>query len=235
MTRLSTRATVALRYELTPIHPVTRIDFAAPHGGGIDVGELRKAVADRYGLSPALGRAADIAVSLQEVLREKGYLHARVTPRADTSHAPHQASLMFAIEPGPRTLIESVDVAGTPSVGVPAFLKQIGVGRGVPYEREALNVNIDQYVEERRRRGYYEAKVVPSVTFSDGDAVATSDADGRSRPARARRVSPAIRSRPDRRDDLVPIEREGSADEDLLEDSTNRIEEYLRGRDTETP
>src|SRR5205814_2264642 len=31
----------------------------------------------------------------------------------------------------------------------------------------------------------------------------------------------------DRRADLVPIEREGSADEDLLEDSTNRIEEYL--------
>ena len=34
----------------------------------------------------------------------------------------------------------------------------------------------------------------------------------------------------DRRDELVPVEREGSVDEDLLEDSSNRIEEYLRAQ-----
>ena len=34
----------------------------------------------------------------------------------------------------------------------------------------------------------------------------------------------------DRRDELVPIAREGSADEDLLEDSSQRIEEFLRGQ-----
>jgi outer membrane protein assembly complex protein YaeT len=218
---------VALRYELTPIHPVTRIDFAAPHAGGIDVGELRKAVADRYGLSPALGRAADIAASLQELLREKGYRRARVTPRADTSHAPHQAWLTFAIEPGPRTLIESVDVTGTPGVGVPALLKQLGVGRGLPYEREALNANIDKYIEERRRRGYYEAKVVPSATFSDDDAAVHLRLTVDSGPhVRVVFVGDPLPS--DRRDELVPVEREGSADEDVLEDSTIRIEEHLR-------
>ena len=42
----------------------------------------------------------------------------------------------------------------------------------------------------------------------------------------------------DRRDDLVPIAREGSADEDVLEDATNRIEERLRAegyRDAAAP
>jgi outer membrane protein assembly factor BamA len=42
----------------------------------------------------------------------------------------------------------------------------------------------------------------------------------------------------DRRADLVPVEREGSVDEDLLEDSSNRIEEYLRAlgyRDARAP
>ena len=34
----------------------------------------------------------------------------------------------------------------------------------------------------------------------------------------------------DKRAELVPIEREGSVDEDLLEDSTNRIVDYLRGQ-----
>ena len=42
----------------------------------------------------------------------------------------------------------------------------------------------------------------------------------------------------DKRADLVPVEREGSADEDLLEDSSNRIEEYFRAqgyRDASAP
>src|SRR5207245_7316673 len=42
----------------------------------------------------------------------------------------------------------------------------------------------------------------------------------------------------DKRDELVAVEREGSADEDLLEDSSNRIEDYLRGlgfRDAAAP
>ena len=42
----------------------------------------------------------------------------------------------------------------------------------------------------------------------------------------------------DRRAELVPVEREGSVDEDLLEDSSNRIEEYLRAlgyRDARAP
>ena len=42
----------------------------------------------------------------------------------------------------------------------------------------------------------------------------------------------------DQRKDLVPVEREGSVDEDLLEDSTNRIEEFFRGqgyRDARAP
>src|SRR5205814_5378400 len=34
----------------------------------------------------------------------------------------------------------------------------------------------------------------------------------------------------DRRSELVPVEREGSADEDLLEDASARIEEYLRAQ-----
>ena len=34
----------------------------------------------------------------------------------------------------------------------------------------------------------------------------------------------------DKRADLVPVEREGSADEDMLEDSSNRIEEYFRAQ-----
>ena len=48
---------VALVYDLIPIHPVTKITFAgALDAPGIDVGQLRRAVVDRYGASPPLGR-----------------------------------------------------------------------------------------------------------------------------------------------------------------------------------
>ena len=53
---------VSLRYELSPIHPVTRIAFEGELGGaGVDASRLRRAVVDRYGPSPPLGRAAEAA------------------------------------------------------------------------------------------------------------------------------------------------------------------------------
>jgi outer membrane protein assembly complex protein YaeT len=228
---------VALRYELTPVHPIARIDFTAPSAAGVDVGALKKAIADRYGLSPALGRAADMATSIEETLKERGYLHAKATARAETAHEPHRARLVFAIEPGPRTLISAVDVVGTPSLPIGDLVKQLGVGAGAPYEREALNARIEKFVDGRRRRGYYEARVVPAVELTDDDRAAhltlTVDPGPHVRVVFAGDSLPA-----DRRAELVPVEREGSADEDLLEDSTARIEDYLRSlgyRDASAP
>src|SRR5258707_9366626 len=48
-------------YQLSPVHPIEKIAFlgntAAP---GIDVGQIRRAVVDRYGTSPPLGRTSDL-------------------------------------------------------------------------------------------------------------------------------------------------------------------------------
>jgi outer membrane protein insertion porin family len=229
---------VALRYELSPIHPVTRVSFAGQlRAAGIDVGQLRRAVSDRYGASPAVGRAADMSRTLEDVLRELGYLHAQVTPRADLAHDPDRATLVFTIDPGARTAIGTLDIVGTPSVTEQQLVKELRVSIGAPYERDALNARIDKYVEGRRRRGYYEAKVTPTVRLSDDDRIAhlTLTVD----PGPHVRVVFTGDSLPsDKRADLVPVEREGSADEDLLEDSSNRIEEYFRAqgyRDASAP
>ena len=88
-----------------------------------------------------------------------------------------------------------------------------------------------------RGRGYYEARAEhelrPAADKLTGDVAISVDAgphvsivfEGDELPAKVRR-------------ELVPIEREGSLDEDLLEDSSNRISEYLRGqgyRDAQAP
>src|SRR5207248_4940261 len=52
---------ITLRYDLSPIHPVTHIEFqGALNAAGIDTGQLRKAVVDRYGSSPPLGRVDEL-------------------------------------------------------------------------------------------------------------------------------------------------------------------------------
>lgn len=219
---------VALRYELSPVHPVTKVTFAGDvKAAGIDAGRLRRAVADRYGASPAVGRAADMSRTLEDALRELGYLHAHVTPRADLAHDPDRATLVFTVEAGARTQIGAIDIVGAPSVPAPVLLKELRIAKGAPYERDALSARIDKFVEGRRRSGYYEAKVTPTVQLTDDDRVAHLTLAVDPGP-HVRVVFTGDPLPSDKRTELVPVEREGSADEDLLEDSSNRIEEYFR-------
>ena len=229
---------VVLRYELSPIHPVARIRFDGPLGAsGIDQGALRRAIIDRYGVSPPLGRAADMTRILTDALRERGYLNASITPRPVLEHAPERATLVFTIDPGPRTTIGAVEIAGAPTVGGPELRSRLGVAAGAPYQREALNGRIEQYIEDRRSKGYYEARIQPVVRLSADQRIADLTLTVIPGP-RVRVVFSGDPLPSDRRAELVPVEREGSVDEDLLEDSSNRIEEYLRGqgyRDARAP
>jgi outer membrane protein insertion porin family len=229
---------VVLRYELIPIHPVARIRFDGPLGvPGIDQGDLRRALVDRYGVSPPLGRAADMTRILADALHERGYLHAAITPRPVLEHAPERATLVFSIDPGARTTIGEVDIAGAPTVTRAELLARLRVASGAPYQREALNGRIEKYIEERRSKGYYEAKILPVVRLSADQRVADLTLTVLPGP-RVRVVFTGDPLPSDRRAELVPVQREGSVDEDLLEDSSNRIEEYLRAqgyRDARAP
>jgi outer membrane protein insertion porin family len=231
-------AGVALRYELVPVHPVTKINFDGQvHAPGVDQGRLRRAVVDRFGLSPLLSRAGEIERTVQDALRARGYLDATVRARYDLGHSPERAILTLTIDAATRTHIGSVDVVGTPTVPKQELLNRLHLTLGAPYEQQALEDRINSYVEDRRKQGYYEAKVQPAARISEADHLAhltlTVDEGSRVRVVFAGDSLPS-----DRRADLVPVQREGSADEDLLEDSSNRIEDYLRGlgyRDATAP
>jgi outer membrane protein insertion porin family len=229
---------VALRYELLPMHPVARIRFEGPLGAtGVDQGAMHRAIVDRYGVSPPLGRAADMTRIVADALRERGYLNPAITPRPVLEHAPERATLVFTIDPGPRTRIGDVEITGVPAVTHAELLARLGVAPGAPYQREALNARIAKYIEERRGKGYYEARIQPVARLSADARIADLTLTVVPGP-RVRVVFTGDPLPPDRRAEMVPVEREGSVDEDLLEDSSNRVEEYLRAqgyRDAKAP
>jgi outer membrane protein assembly complex protein YaeT len=218
---------VALRYDLAPIHHVGKVAFAGDlHVPGVDTGQLREAIVERFGASPPVGRAADVARLLVDELRQRGYLHAAVSPRADIERASARATLVFTVNPGARTRIGTVDIVGTPSVPRQTFLSELGIAPGAPFERDVLSRRIDKYVAGRRAKGFYEASVVPAAQLADDDRVVNLTLTVAPGP-RVRVIFAGDPIPSDKHDELAPVQREGSVDEDLLEDSTNRIEEYL--------
>jgi outer membrane protein insertion porin family len=221
---------VALRYELVPVHPIERIAFAGTlDAPGIDEKGLREAVDIRFGAAPSPARTSDMAAFIRDQLAERGYLRAQVTARSDPEHPPPRGVLVFALAAGARTRIGAIDIIGSPGISRAELLKRLDLSIGGPYEREALNRRIEQYIQDRRNQGYYSASLTIRTELGDEDRVARVTLT----PVPGPRVRVAFNGDPlpaGRRDELVPVAREGSADEDLLEDSSNNIEEYLRSQ-----
>jgi outer membrane protein insertion porin family len=221
---------VALRYELIPVHPITRIEFRGTSRiPGVDQSGLRSSIAERYGTSLPVGRAGEIARLVESELGTRGYRRARATADVALEHNPDRATLMLTIDPGPRTRIGAVDIVGAPPEDVPQLLARLGMRGGAPFEVESLNERLDSIGAEYRRRGYYEARAQAIPRFSDDDRTVNLTITVTPGPL-VRVVFDGDPLPADRREELVPIAREGSADEDLLEDSTNRIEASLRAQ-----
>lgn len=226
----TTASGVSLVYELKPIHPIERMFFTGSvRAPGVDVDRLRRAVTDRYGALPPAARAPEIARQLEAELRQRGYYRAAVTPRVTLEHAPDRAVLTFSIEAGARTVVGAITIDGTPGLSEKSLLDALGVASGVPYEADRLTARVAQYIADRRNAGYFEARLTPVVQLVSNDRTANITLTAVLGP----HVRVEFKGDPlpaNRRDDLVPIAREGSADEDLLEDATNGIEDFLRAQ-----
>ena len=221
---------VALIFDLVPVHPVEKIDFTvSPSAPDVDTGRLRREVVERYGASPPVGRVPELVRVIEDDLHTEGYFHPSVTSRADLRHDPDRATLVFTIDPGPRTRIADVTIKGTSGLSDADLLRMLDLADGAPYRSEEIASRIVRYVDNRRSRGYFSAALTPEARFGDDDSTVHLTFTAAEGP----HVRVLFEGDPlpaDRRADLVPIEREGSADEDLLEDSTNRIEDYFRGQ-----
>ena len=136
---------VAISYELQPIHPITTIVFTGLSGAsGIDRGDLRRAVEERFGSTPPAGRAQEMAGFVATRLRERGYRQAAVLPRVDLTHDPEQGTLVFGVTPGARTRVDDAEVTAPADIAAAAVVERLGLVRGTFYQPDLLQGRVDR-------------------------------------------------------------------------------------------
>ena len=217
-------AGVALRYELAPVRVVDRIEFRGDLG--LSRGRLRDAIAERYGARPQLDQTGDVAELLRGLYGDQGYPNVRITI-SPIDRGGGLTTLDIEVTAGDRARLATLTIDGRVLQPEPEVFRRVDLRIGGYYAREPLEQRLADYADSLREEGYFEAVV--------GHAVAV-------RPS-GRQIDLTLRVDPgprvslefegdalpaEIRETLVPVAREGSVDEDLLEDSSRRLVDYLR-------
>jgi outer membrane protein insertion porin family len=218
---------VVLTYNLVPAQRVRRIVFDGALG--LPESDLRRIVIERHGASPSLARSSQAVATLQALYRDRGYPKAEISVRAGDEPDPSNVSMVFSIRPGVRARVGVIDVQGAPPEPVPQLLNALNLRAGDDYDGVELDARLIRYASDLRARGFYEARVAQLPRYVDGDASVNLVLSIEPGP----RVEIVFQGDPldeSDRDRLVPIAREHSVDEDLLEDSKFGIERHFRER-----
>ena len=218
-------AGVVLTYTLFPAPRVRRIEFEG--SVALSENDLRRIVVERHGASPSLARSGQAVATLQTLYRDRGYPTAEIAVRTDTGRDPSNATMVFAIRPGVHARIGAIDVQGTPPEPVPALLKRLDLRAGDPYDGVALDERLARYAEDLRAEGYYGARATQLPRYADGEASVNMVLTVEPGPRVEITFKGDVLDSSDR-DRLVPIAREHSVDEDILEDSKFGIERHFR-------
>jgi outer membrane protein assembly complex protein YaeT len=221
-------SSVTLTYVLVPFRPITAIVFQGD-APGVDRDQLRRRIAERFGVSPRAARAGDVAAFVTEELRDLGYLQARVAARVDVTISTREAALVFALAAGDRTRIGEIDIQGDPGMTVPELLRTLRISSGAPFHRAELNERLDRYLAASRQRGFYAARARLGTELADSGRFVDLTLTVALGPRVVVRFD-GDPLPPERHHDLVPLASEGSADQDLVEDSAARIREYLQSQ-----
>ncbi|HEX5473704.1 MAG TPA: POTRA domain-containing protein [Vicinamibacterales bacterium] len=216
---------VRLTYDLTPVHTVTAVVFQGTLG--LPESTLRERLVERYGATPPAARANDVARALEQLYAEHGYLRASVRAQAVRHHDPDRTVLEFDIASGQRARVGRIAIEGQPMASRQDLLGRLDLAPGSPYERVDLDQRLSGYVDRLRHRGYYQATASQHADVSADRTVANVTVDVEAGPFVTIRFTGDSLPK-EKRADLVPVEREGSIDQDLLEDSTRRIAASLQ-------
>jgi outer membrane protein assembly complex protein YaeT len=217
---------VRVEIEFVVLRSVRRVLFAGDLG--LSEGTVRAAVVERFGPTPAFRRATDIAQAVEVLLEDHGYLRAVVRPRVRGASDADAGDMVFDVAAGAQARVGKVAFSPAESDAVRALRDRLNIRPGARYDPAELRKQLASFTDSLRARNYLEARADPpgvqesesgdsvdlTITLTQGPMVPPVEFKGDPLP-------------PKRRADLVPVAREASVDQDLLEDSELRIEEYL--------
>lgn len=221
---LTTPEGLILEYELIPLAIVTRLRFSGSRGISDD--EVRETVGAVHGQVFEVSAAAAVRDTVRTLHRRRGFMSARV----DTAvvREGRDRTLHLDIEAGQRATIQQIILTGAGIRLRPVVLRSLGLAEGQSYDGDDIERRLAEYEADLRQQRFYEVETSHEVlTSAAGDTV-----DLRIEVRRGPQITILF----DGDDvpgaevsDLVPVEREGSIDEDLLEDADRRIASYLQG------
>jgi outer membrane protein insertion porin family len=215
---------IDVTFRATPLHPVDRLEFEGDTG--LPPGDLNALVTDRLGRLVATVTPDRVRQALIDGLIDEGFRHADADVRVVRRHDPERSTYVFQVAAGPRAQIADLTIQNTSPLSNPTLAERAGVQRGLPYRPRAIDNRVAEIRADLTSRGYYaaQASVVADEREPDRFAVTLTVAAG-----------PHVRLRwagdPPPKGDLetfVPVARFGSVDDDLLEESRQRIESALK-------
>ena len=216
---------VALEYALVPLQLIERVEIDGKPG--VSAGALRRAVTDAHGPSFHIEDVPVVTETVRRFHRERGFFSADVTTRVESRGG--RRALRITVQAGDRARIERLSVRGVLATMYPLILSRLGLETGQPYDGVEIDRRLREYEAELRGLRYYEVNLSHDIEVLTGGAQVHLVLD----VYQGRRISVAFAGQPVPDADpaeLVPIEREGSVDEDLLEDADRRISSLLNDR-----
>jgi outer membrane protein insertion porin family len=215
---------VSLEYQLVPLAVIERIDIEGDTG--LSRGDLRAAIAEAHGVAFEASVADSVSDTLLRVYRARGFLRSRVSTRVEGEGASR--TLHVTVEAGQRARLAQIFVTGVSSTLYPSTLSRLDLQTGQTYDGAVIDRRLLEFETELKEERYYQARLTHTIDVAAGGASVDLRLDIRRGP----RIALVFAG-----DDvpggdptaLVQVEREGSVDEDLLEDADRRIEGFLNG------
>ena len=222
---------VVLRYDLIGLQAAVDIEVRGALGRSKE--ELIDLITRRLGRGSQADQVSAAVTLLKELYRSSGRFAARITPPA----GPPGSRLVFQIDQGPAARISRIDVRGVPDFRRIGVLARLGLEVGAAYDPVKVESRLVEYEADMRGRRYYEASfrhdVTPSPDGLTADLVVHIQTGSLVTILLSVDGGPEVAMESDPVPDLhlaelVPVAREGSVDEDLLEDSSRRVATRLR-------
>jgi outer membrane protein insertion porin family len=217
---------VRVKYLLLPRHPIDRIEFV----GMVELSEddLRRLITERFGASPSPTRISEVAEALRLEYRRRGYPGAKLTPRVEATHDPDRSTLVIEVTAGPQARVLDVRLTQVDATDRSTLTEVPDIKVGDTYDEIEIGRKLQAWETRMRDRGYYEARANQNASISDDGSVFLFL--NLELGQMVRLVFEGDRLPDGEINRLVPVQREASADEDLLEDSQSMIESYLHAR-----